>query len=328
MNVCPLVVNVVGPVIGKPGGKVKVTGFPPDPVRVITLDVEADGAGPIVNVCPFVVNVVGPVIEEPGGKVKVTGFPPDPVRVITLDVEADGAGPTVNVCPFVVTVVGPVIEEPGGKVKVTGFPPDPVRVTTFDAEADGIPGVDDTLGAGPTVNVCPFVVTVVGPVIEEPGGKVKVTGIPPFPVRVTTFDVEADGAPGLDDTLGAGPTVNVCPFVVTVVGPVIKEPGGRVKVTGFPPFPVRVTTFDVEADGAPDLDDTLGAGPTVNVCPLVVSVVRPVIEEPGGKVKVTRVPGKPVSVTMLDFEEEGNAVEVLVTVRRVELCSEIEVVMV
>ena len=60
-------------------------------------------------------------------------------------------------------------------------------------------------------------VTVVRPVIEEPGGKVKVTGFPSAPVRVTTFDVEADWAPGVDDTLGAEPTVNVCPLVVTVV---------------------------------------------------------------------------------------------------------------
>ena len=194
-----------------------------------------------MNVCPSVVNVVGPVIKESGGKVNVIGIPPDPVRVTTFDTDdIPGADSTVNVCPFVVTVVGPVIKESGGKVKATGFPPDPVKVTTFGAEASEIPGRDDTLGAGPTVNVCPFVVTVVGPVIEESGGKLNATGFPPDPVRVTTFDAEADGITGLDDTSGAGPTVNVCPFVVTVVGLVIEEPGGKVKVTRFPPFPVRV----------------------------------------------------------------------------------------
>jgi len=55
----------------------------------------------------------------------------------------------------VVIVVGPVIE--AGKVKVIGFPSDSVRVVTPDAEADG-----ERL----TVNVCRFVVTVVGPVTE------------------------------------------------------------------------------------------------------------------------------------------------------------------
>ena len=44
-------------------------------------------------------------------------------------------------------------------------------------------------------------------------------------------------------------------------------------MTGFPLAPVRVTTFDVEADEAPGVGDALGAGPTVNVCPLVFSVV-------------------------------------------------------
>jgi len=67
---------------------------------------------------------------------------------------------------------------------VTGFPPAPVRVTTFDVERDGVPGVDDILGTGQIVNVCPLVVTVVGLVNEEPGGKVKVTGFPPLPVIV------------------------------------------------------------------------------------------------------------------------------------------------
>jgi len=44
-------------------------------------------------------------------------------------------------------------------------------------------------------------------------------------------------------------------------------------VTGFPPTPVRVTTFDAEADWAPGVYDALGTEPTVNVCPLVVTFV-------------------------------------------------------
>jgi len=131
--------------------------------------------------------------------------------------------------------------------------------------------------------------------------------------------VEAEGVPGVDDTLGIGPTVNVCPLVVTVVGPVIEEPGGRVNVTGFPSAPVRVTTFDVEAEEAPGVDDALGVGPTVNVCPLVVTVVGPVIKTPGGSVSVTGVPDGPVSVAMLDCKEEGDVLTVPITVLGVDV---------
>jgi len=70
-------------------------------------------------------------------------------------------------------------------------------------------------------------------------------------------------------------------------------------VTRFPPVPVRVTTFDVEADGVSD------AGLIVNVCPLVVTVVGPVIDEPGGKVNVTGFPPIPVRVTTFDKVTEA-----------------------
>ena len=90
-------VIVVGSVIE--AGKVKVIGFPSDPVRVVTLDAEADGEGLNVNVCPSVVTVVGPVTEA--GKVKVTGVPDGPVSVMMLDCEEEG-----NAVVFPVTVLG------------------------------------------------------------------------------------------------------------------------------------------------------------------------------------------------------------------------------
>lgn len=220
----------------------------------------------------------------------------------------------VKVCPLVVKVVGPVIEEPGGRIKVTGFPSAPVRVTTFDVEAEPAPGVDDALEVGLTVKFFPFVVTVVGPAIDTPDDSVKLTGFPSRLVVVTTFDVEAEPAPGVDDALEPGLTVKFFPFIATVVGPVIDTPDGSVKLTGFPSLPVIVTTFDVEAEVASCVDDALRVRLTFNVCSMVVTVVGPVIETPGGNFNETGVPDGPLSVTVLDRKEVGDTVTFPVTV--------------
>ena len=271
----------------------------PAPVPGVVGAVAPDvGAGPTVSVEPSVVIVCSPVIVEPEGSVRVIDEPSGSVSVSTFDPALEvGSGPTVSVEPSVVIVSSPVIDEPEGRVRIIVEPSGSVRVSTTFDEPDEL-----VVGTGPTVRVEPSVVIVVNPVIDEPGGKVRVTDEPSGSVRVSTM---LDEGAGLD--VGAGPTVSVEPSVTMVVKPVIEEPGGRVKVIDEPSGSVRVS---ITLEEIAELE--VGAGPTVKVEPSVVRVVKPVIDEPAPRVKVIDEPSGSVNVWTFDA--------VLVDVPRVNVC--------
>ena len=149
----------------------------------------------------------------------------------------------------------------------------------------------------------------VGMLPGAPAGGGVITGVPNG-----TFDPEdpVDVSPIADEPIGTSPAnVNVSPSVVIVVGNVgigtVSEP-----IT-MPDGPITI----VEPSASVIVVDVEPMGivvPSVTIAGAVSEIELELDVEPGGSVCVTTVPDEPVSMTMLDCEEEGDTVVAPVTV--------------